>query len=157
MTRGEFNAMMEDRRVTKYVVVDPERGDRLAGLATMTNVLESVPLISPDYFAARWPERYAEGRIWYVGFVAVEPDYQGTGVFADIVGTMCRQVAAVGGIAALDVCRRAEQVYGLPAAIARLNDTVAVGGEYERLDEQSYWAYVFPETVAPDATSPGPA
>lgn len=147
MTRDEYDTVMDDPRVTKYVVIDPARGDRMAGLATMTNRLEAIPLISPDYFAHRWPERYRQRRIWYVGFVAVEPDYQGTGVFADIVGAMCRLVAEAGGVAALDVSRTAEKVYGLPAAIARLNDTFASGGEHERIDEQSYWAYVFPDAT----------
>jgi GNAT superfamily N-acetyltransferase len=146
MTRSEFDAVMADPRITKYRVVDPGRGGRTCGLATMTNHLESMPLISPDYFEHRWPERYRDRTIWYVGFVAVDPDYQGTGVFAEIVGTMCRLVAEAGGVAALDVCRRADQVYALPQAIARLNDTFADGGRHERIDEQSYWAYEFPGT-----------
>lgn len=144
MTRAEFDGVMADPRVTKYVVRDRDRGGRMSGLATMTNHLDAMPLISPDFFAHRWPERYRQRRIWYVGFVAVDPDYQGTGVFAEVVGAMCGLVAASGGVAALDVCRRADEVYGLPAAIARLNDTFADGGRHERLDEQSYWAYVFP-------------
>jgi GNAT superfamily N-acetyltransferase len=144
MTLDEFDAVMDDRRVTKYVVVDPGRDGRMCGLATMTNHLEAMPLISPDYFRHRWPEPFGRRLIWYVGFVAVHPDYQGTGVFATIVGSMCRLVASAGGIAVLDVCRRADQVYGLPAAIARLNATFADGGTCERIDEQSYWAYEFP-------------
>jgi GNAT superfamily N-acetyltransferase len=144
MTRAEFDGVMDDRRVSKYEVVDPAQGGRLCGLATMTNHLEAMPLISPDYFAHRWPEQFRRRLIWYVGFVAVHPDYQGTGVFAVIVGSMCRMVAGAGGIAVLDVCRRADEVYGLPAAIARLNDTFADGGTCERIDEQSYWAYEFP-------------
>lgn len=147
MFRDEFDGVMADPRVTKYVVADRDHGGRMCGLATMTNFLDAVPLISPDYFAHRWPQRYAERTIWYVGFVAVHPDYQGTGVFATIVGSMCRLVAEAGGVAALDVCRRAEQVYGLPQAIARLNATFAAGGSSERMDEQSYWAYEFPATT----------
>jgi GNAT superfamily N-acetyltransferase len=144
MTRPEFDAVMDDRRITKYEVLDPDRDGRMCGLATMTNHLEAMPLISPDYFEHRWPSLFRQRHIWYVGFVGVDPDYQGTGVFADIVGSMCRLVAGAGGVAVLDVCRRADQVYGLPAAIARLNDTFSDGGSHERIDEQSYWAYEFP-------------
>lgn len=146
MTRPEYDQVTADPRVTKYVVVDRGRSARMCGLATMTNHLGAMPLISPEYFEHRWPERYRARTIWYVGFVAVDPDYQGTGVFATIVGTMCRLVADAGGVAALDVCRRADQVYALPQAIARLNDTFADGGKHERIDEQSYWAYEFPGT-----------
>lgn len=75
MLRPEFDELMLDKRVMKYAVRDEERG-RVAALATMTNDLHAVHLISPEYFQRRWPQLYAEQRIWYVSFVAVEPDYQ---------------------------------------------------------------------------------
>ena len=59
MYRAEFHDVLADERVDKYVVTAPDGS--LAALATMTNELAVVPLISPDYFAHRWPELYAAG------------------------------------------------------------------------------------------------
>ena len=144
MTRAEFEEVMRDRRVTKYAAVEPDQGDRLCGLATMSNQLDAFPLISPDYFAHRWPERYQQRRIWYVGFLAAHPDCKAQGVFPLLVAEMARVVAAAGGIVAMDVSRRVDEVYGLPRIAARFIGSLVEGVRHERLDEQSYWAYEFP-------------
>ena len=39
----------------------------------MTAHLRSMPLVSPEYFARRWPERYAAGLIFYIGFLGGAP------------------------------------------------------------------------------------
>jgi len=140
MTRAEFDSVLVDKRVTKYIAVDPVRRYQLCALGTMTNELEAMPLISPDYFAHRWPRRYAERRIWYIGFVAIDPRYHGTGILPQIVESVCEVVGA-DGIAVLDICRHNEEVYRLPGAIRRLIDTFVTGVRATRLDEQTYWAY----------------
>ena len=142
MTRQEFEDVLADERVSKYVVEDPS-GEACA-LGTMTNQLEAMPLISPEYFAARWPEYAAQRRIWYIGFVAVDPRHHGTGAFAEVVSAMTALVSSCGGVAALDVCRRNEQLYQLPAAIQRLVRTDSPGVEVSRIDEQATWAYEVP-------------
>ena len=96
MLRGEFDRVMADSRVFKYVVRDPAR-DRLAGLGTMSDQLDSVPLISPEFFARRHPEAVAGSHFWYVSFVAVHPDYHGPGTFGMLIGGMCREVSPAGG------------------------------------------------------------
>ena len=42
-------------------------------MITLTRHLESVPWISPDYFAARYPEQWARNAIYYMGFVLAHP------------------------------------------------------------------------------------
>jgi hypothetical protein len=140
MTRAEFEEMMHDSRVRKYVGVDS--AGRLAGLATFTNHLDAVPLISPDYFQFRWPVHFAERRIWYVGFVAVHPGERGTGTFEAIVAEMYRSVEGQNAIVGLDVCRRNED-YGLPKAIHSVLSKLDSGVRRRRVDEQSYWLYEF--------------
>ena len=71
MYRPEFDSVMTDRRVSKCLAQDD--GGGLRGLSTFTNDLAAVPLISPEYFERRWPDRFAARRIWYCGFVAVRP------------------------------------------------------------------------------------
>ena len=144
-TRDEFDAVLADERVIKFVVSDPARRDVVCGVATLTNDLAAVPLVSPEYFANRWPDRFSSRQIWYVGFLAVDPDYQGTGAIAQLIGRMCAEAAATGGVIAADICEFNEQSMRLPSAFARLARTFSPGIRQQRLDAQVYWAYEFPE------------
>ncbi len=144
MTRDYFAEVLSDKRLTKHVVTDVERNSRFCGLATLTNDLTAYPYVSPDYFAHRWPQEYAEGRVWYVGFLAVDPDYQGTGAVAHLVGSICQAVSESGGVVGLDVCGYNEQALRLPTALLRLGRTFSPGVSHQRVDTQTYWAYEFP-------------
>jgi len=145
MHREEFDEVMADSRVTKYVALSDD--GRLAGLATLTNDLASMPLISPDYFAARWPERYEDKRVFYIGFVAVHPDYQGTGAFSDLITTMAGVAAHVDGVAVFDVCDLNQTKYRLPPVISRLVRNRFAASRVEKLDSQTYLGYLFGETA----------
>jgi len=144
MLRAEFDHVLADSRVIKYVAVDEAAGGRCCVLATATTDLEAMPLISPEYFAHRWPTLYADRHIWYVGFVAVGPDQQRGPLFGRIVGDVARSAAAVGGIAAMDVSRYVSEQRRLPQALTRYFTRLAPGTRSVRLDEQSFWAYEFP-------------
>jgi GNAT superfamily N-acetyltransferase len=146
MIRDEFEDVMDDHRVAKYLGVDTDRGGRLCALATLTNDLAAMPLISPNYFERRWPAHFAEGRIWYIGFVAVHPDYRSTGLFEMVVHDLYRVVSSSQGVAALDFCRRNEEQYRLPQSIHRLLESWSGPVRTDRMDEQSYWFYEFSES-----------
>jgi hypothetical protein len=141
MFRHEFDDVMQDRRVQKYLCFDGN--DMLRGLSTYTNDLDAMPLISPQYFARRWPKHYAEHRIWYCGFVAVHTDAQAGSTFGELVEAMYLVAATQNGIIALDMCRfnvesrRLSRV--VPLMLHRLSGDVRT----ERMDEQSYWLYEF--------------
>src|SRR5690348_4815073 len=83
MHRAEFDAVMADERVWKYRATGPDDPDVVTALATVTNDLPAMPLISPEYFAHRWPQLYAEARIWYLGFFAIDPQLRGSGLFEE--------------------------------------------------------------------------
>lgn len=142
MTRDEFDAVMADPRVTKWLVLD---GDRraLAGLATVTDDLAAVPLVSPEYYARRWPAEYAEQRIWYVGFLAVSPPYEGAGVSSLLVRGVSSSVVRTGGLVAVDICAHNESLK-LPTLLLRLARTYSAGTTLRRLDTQTFWAYEVP-------------
>ena len=144
MLTGEFDAVLADARVTKYVGRDEDRGGRCCALATVATDLSAMPLISPDYFAHRWPAHYAAGHIWYVGFVAVRPDLQRGPLFGRIVRDVGRSAAAVGGVAVMDVSRYVSDRRRLPETLARFFSRLAPGTRGIRLDEQTFWAYEFP-------------
>lgn len=145
MYRHEFDEVMADERVVKVIGVgdDPTA---VAALATYTNDLESMPLISPEYFAHRWPDLFATRRIWYLGFFAIRPEHRSTGVFEMVIEDMWQVVQAGQGIAALDICRRNEKL-GLAQAIEKTLAAVSPGVTASRVDEQAYWVYTAPPTV----------
>lgn len=137
----EFDAIMVDPLVDKYLLRDED--GVLRALSTMTVHLTSMPLISPEYFEHRWPERYRAGLIFYIGFTAVHPDSHGTGVFGDMVRAMTEPVATVEGLAVLDVCSHNKDRLHLPRAIRWLASTWATTVEMADLDAQTYVSYDF--------------
>jgi hypothetical protein len=140
--RHEFDELMADDRVLKYVACD---GDVIGGLSAMTDDLAAVPLISPEYFAHRWPGLYEQRRILYCLFVGVAAGPPGKGVFVALQDTMYkRQVGAVSGIAVLDICTYNEEKLQLPWVIEKIMERIAGGARADRLDNQSYWLYEFP-------------
>jgi len=144
MYHDEFVDVMLDPRIQKYLLLG--RDGTLCGLSTYTNDLHAVPLISPQYFQRRWPQHYAEQRIWYVGFVAVYANAPVT-AFAELIEAMHRTSAAHGGITALDICARTNEVRHLPRAVRTLLHRMSGNVRMERLDEQSYWMYEFPDAA----------
>jgi hypothetical protein len=140
MHRYEFDHVMADDLVSKYRGVVAGEPAAVSALATFTNSLTSMPLISPDYFAHRWPELYSGQRIWYIGFFAVDPGARGEGLFEEVVSHMWHTVVAANGIAVLDICRRNDEM-GLPTAIHHTLESLTAGMRASRIDEQTYWLY----------------
>jgi hypothetical protein len=141
MYDDEFDAVMADTSVDKFLLWDDEGS--LRGLSTMTTHLRSMPLISPEYFSQRWPERYHAGQIFYIGFLGVHPDSHGTGVFGDLVRAMTEPVADIGGLAVIDVCTHNKDRLHLTRAIRWLATTWAPTVSMADLDAQTYVSYDF--------------
>lgn len=138
MTRSEFTEVMLDRRIEKYRATDD--AGQLVGLSTYTNVLEAMPLISPAYFARRWPRLHAAGKIWYCGFVAV-PNHD-AGVFSDLVTAMYREAEQHGGVIALDICRYNIDRHHLDRAIQLMLHRISDGQvRCEEADAQVFEIY----------------
>lgn len=142
MHRAEFDEVMLDDRVLKYV---SHRGAEVYGLGTVTNDLDAVPLISPDYFRHRWPDLYAERRIHYLGFMAVQSGRSGVGLFVRMLREMYQPVGASNGVVVMDICSFNEREYQMPAAVAKATRRVSGEVRLTRMDSQSYWLYEFPE------------
>jgi hypothetical protein len=140
--RPEFEAQMADDRVHKYVSLDT--AGRMRGLATATDNLHAVPLISPEYFEQRWPELYARRRIFYVGFVAVQPGSRGAGVFVALLRRMGERILSEESLMALDVCAHNVEVHGLPNVVKLATGRLTAKVNTRLLDSQSYWLYEFP-------------
>lgn len=139
MYRNEFDHVMGDPQVAKYLCLDD---GVLVGLSTYTNDLDAAPLISPAYFQRRWPDLFAQQKIWYCGFVGVHPAAQGSGPFVEMITAMCRLAADQGGIISLDMCSANEP--RLARAVRVLLGRITGNVKAERIDAQSYWLYEFP-------------
>lgn len=100
--RHEFFEEMQDERVWKYVAWDPE--GRPCGLTVLTRHLETVPWISPEYFAAHYPEHYARGAVYYLGFTLVAMESRRERVFKAMVRAVVDRVAADRGVCGYDIC-----------------------------------------------------
>jgi GNAT superfamily N-acetyltransferase len=145
MYASEFDAVMADARITKYLAHDDN--GMLQGASTMTSDLTALPFLSPEYFAHRWPERYQAGQIFYIGFMAVHPDFIGSGIFGQLVERMTKEVADVDGLAVVDVCADNKDRLHLPRALNSLASTWAPQVQMSTLDTQYYIGYDFARTA----------
>jgi hypothetical protein len=142
MYRSEFDEVMSDSRVDKYLALDDD--GTVLGIATYTNDLDAVPLIAPTYFAHHWPEHYAARKIWYIGFVAVSPHAQGREAFAQLVEQMYVVAATQNGLVGLDICSYNDDVRRMSKIFRLMISRVADNMRFNRIDQQSYWLYEFP-------------
>lgn len=142
MHRAEFDEMMADRRVQKFLAYSPQGA--LYGLSTFTNELDAIPLISPDYFQAQFPDRYAARQIWYVGFVAVHREGRQPQIFERLITAMRRHGGDQLAMVVIDVCRVNDEVLRLSDAVGTILRRRFGDVRRDRLDEQTYYGYTFP-------------
>ncbi|VXC16938.1 hypothetical protein [Nocardioides sp. AX2bis] len=116
--REEFVEEMADPRVMKYVARD-DAGE-VVGLTTLTRDLETVPWISPQYFAARYPEHAARDAVFYLGFTLVTPDQRRSRVFQSMIEEVIEHVRDARGVCGWDVCAYNERVLGFSTMITAL-------------------------------------
>ena len=139
--REEFDAVMGDTRVIKYLGFD---GPVLTCFGTRTSDLDAVTLISPEYFEARYPEQYAAHSIFYVLFFAIRPDYQRSGAVLDLMNVLVSEIPP-DGILVIDIASARKSLY-LQRAVQRTVSHQAPGARTVLLDEQTYYAYEFSPT-----------
>lgn len=139
LSRSEFFAQMADERVDKYVAW--ENGEP-TGIITMTRHLTSVPWISAEYFAARYPEHWRRNAIYYLGFLLAHPRNRTTRFLETIVQGLIEPLESERAILAYDMCDHNDSVLGHSLRIADVfrqhSDT-----RPEELDCQHYYGITF--------------
>lgn len=98
----EFAEEMADPRLVKYTVWRAE--DDPVVLATVTNELDAVTWISPEFFAARHPVQAERGAIFYLGIALVAPGRGQPLLTERVLRELIRPVAQAKGVLAYDVC-----------------------------------------------------
>ena len=132
----EFLEEMHDERVLKYVAWD-EDGHAI-GMSTITRHLETVPWISPAYFAHHYPEHTARGAVFYLGFTLVHRQRRQSLVFQAMIEQMIGLVLSERGVCGWDICAYNNRTMGFADNIERLlhrNASVTV----EPVDLQTYY------------------
>jgi hypothetical protein len=142
LTAEEFEAEMTDERIDKYVVWDDD-GVPVA-MTTLATDLSAVPWISPEYFAARYPEQLARGAVYYLGYTLVDPGHAAQGVFQLMSNAVERRSAEARAVLAFDVC-----AYNDARDVGRRIGRLAGSGEWsvDAVDTQTYYAAAFIEPV----------
>jgi len=135
--RSEFDQIMTDTRIEKHTAVDD--AGRIRGLAVVTNDLAAWPLVSPEYFAANHPREYADGAIWYVGFVGASAN--GLAAFKGLLESMTAG-RRNGGLFFMDFCSMNVKRGIVKLCESRLGE---IDGRVQmtRVDEQSFWLTTF--------------
>jgi len=138
--RDEFDAELHDPRVTKLLARD-EQGTAV-GLTTLATDLTAVPWISPEFFAARYPEHAARGAVWYIGFTLVHPGRRSTRTFMDMIDALVDHLAQHRVVCAYDVSRFNDDSLrfadNLRRHLERTRDVTV-----ETVDRQTYYATTF--------------
>ena len=111
---AQFDAITQDEDFRKYLVYV---GDELAGVALLTNVLAKIPWVNAPYFERRYPNRFREGKIFFLPAIVIDPQHQD---LRRIGATLLQQaVAALGEDAVLAVDYSETLRQSLPAFVSR--------------------------------------
>lgn len=132
----EFMEEMVDPRVQKFLAWD-DRGE-VVGMCTLTRDLETVPWISPDYFAHHYPEHTARNAVFYLGFILVEEAHRRAHVFSELIAAVAEVLIEEKGVCAWDICGYNNRVLGLADATEALLNSI-VETEVHTLDTQTYY------------------
>jgi len=138
--RHEFLDEMADPRILKYVAWSAT-GQPVA-LSTLTADLTTVPWISADYFAARYPEQTARQAVYYWGFALAQGNPQSTFPFRQILVAIVTKMVREKAVCAYDICGFNNVQLRFAAHLQ------SVGGRFvnttaEVLDTQTYYGAAF--------------
>ena len=75
--------------------------------------LETVPWISPAYFAHHYPEQTARDAVYYLGFILVDHDHRRSHLFIDLIRRVTETLVDARAMCAYDICAYNDEVLGL--------------------------------------------
>jgi hypothetical protein len=135
----EFMEEMHDPRVDKYLAWD-ENGDAVA-MCTLTRHLETVPWISPQYFAHHYPEHTARDAVYYLGFILVAGGRRRQHLFTEMINQVADVLLDRDAMCAWDICNYNNEVLGLADVLEAMLQRVA-HVNVSAVDTQTYYSAV---------------
>lgn len=144
---SDFARMIRDPRVEVYVVND-SAGPTPIGVGLLARDLAAVPWVSTTFFAHRWPDAYAQGRLCYVPFVVIDPAWQGRGPAAQLLAAMIDRVASERAVVGFDVSAFNEGGRGFVRAIQGTLEEAHCDYDLAPVDQHTFYAATFDGTPA---------
>ena len=138
MHRSEFEQQLQDPRVLKYLA---RHNGEAVGLATLAVDLHAIEWISPDYYAHRFPDRFRRGRVYYLGWMYVEPEYRRHGLWQRLLQFGAEKVIADDAMIVYDTCRFNEDAIDFTGSVNRMLAGLQLG-QIGQIDQQLYYAWV---------------
>ena len=140
LTKSEFYTQMSDPRVDKYIAWSDD-GEPV-GITTLTKHLESVPWISPEYFAAHYPDHWARHAVYYLGFTLARPSMRRHGFLEAIIEVGMAPLAAERAVMGYDVCAYNNSALGFTERINDILERYPLV-QLAAVDTQVYYAVTF--------------
>ena len=140
LSEEEFADQMVNGSVAKYVAWDAQGNP--VGMCALTQHLDTVPWISPEYFAARYPEQWARGAIWYFSFILAHPSLRHSRFIDQMIAVGVDEMVEQGAICAYDMCAFNDEGLGLGRRLAESFGRAA-GAPVTRTDTQNYYEVDF--------------
>ena len=134
---------LADPRIVK--IVGTADGEPV-GLCMVTNELEVVPMISPEFLRARYPEQASRNAIFYGVVIFVRSGYRGRTLFARLGTHAGQEAASQGGVIIFDVCSFNRVQASLDDNLRRLAQSFP-NSSMDLLDQQSWFAIEVPEPL----------
>jgi hypothetical protein len=140
LSEQEFMAQMADERIDKYLAWETEAAP--VGVITLTRELEAIPWISPEYYAACYPDHWARNAIYYLGYILISPGVRRTGFLETVTRLLVKPMAEERAVLVYDVCSYNNQVLGFSKLIAETFRRCS-NFEPKELDAQVYYGVDF--------------
>lgn len=100
-SREEMLAICAD---PDFIKVVGWNGGEPVGFGVLTNVLEKVPEVSPDFFALKYPDPFSRRAVYFGVYITVDEPTRGLTVFWRVSTAMWQVPARASGVLAFDVC-----------------------------------------------------
>ena len=140
LSEQEFKAQMADGRIDKYLAWEDETAP--VGVVTLTRELEAIPWISPEYYAACYPDHWARNAIYYLGYILISRAVRRTGFLETVTRLLVEPMVAERAVLVYDVCSYNNQVLGFSKLIAETFRRCS-NSEPRELDTQVYYGVDF--------------
>ena len=140
LSEAEFKTQMSDERIDKYLAWEDDTAP--VGVITLTRELEAIPWISPEYYAACYPDHWARNAIYYLGYILISPGVRRTGFLETVTQLLVKPMVAQRAVLVYDVCSYNNQVLGFSKLIAETFKRCS-NSQPTELDYQMYYGVDF--------------
>ena len=145
VSREELLTMLANPRIHKIV---GWQSDEPVGLAMVTNSLDDVKDISPNFLRTKYPDHASRNAIYYGILVMVSHSLRGRTLFGRLYTELWQIPALDAGILVFDACEFNRTSFGADELAQRIADRFP-HSSLEVLDRQTWYVAELPEPIPP--------